>query len=144
MKQSDNKTKSNRKLPPFSLRSEVKRNEAKYFSLWYEKVFFAFLHLKRNENKMKQKQNEKKRKLQSEKNSGTFCKETKKNIKVVLLTFQTYTWWSEKMRKTYISFPFEAKQSEKTFISFLFEAKRRNRKRKEKFLEGKQSKNVLY
>jgi hypothetical protein len=55
-------------------------------------VFFAFLHLKRNENKMKQKQNEKKRKLQSEKNSGTFCKETKKNIKVVLLTFHTYTW----------------------------------------------------
>jgi hypothetical protein len=75
---------------------------------------------------MKQKQNEKKRKLQSEKNSGTFCKEMKKNFKVGLLTFQTYTWWIEKKRKTYISFPFKAKQSEKNvyFVSIWSETEK--------------------
>jgi hypothetical protein len=36
------------------------------------------------------------------------------------------------------------KRSKKTFIWFRFEAKRKDRKRNEKFLEAKQSKNTLY
>ncbi len=52
-----------------------------------------------------------------------------------------YTSWSEKKRKTFISFHFEAKQSEKTLFLFRFEGKQKiggETKQNKKLLEAKQ------
>ncbi len=79
--------------------NETKQNKTKKAKR--KQIFFASMqksvssHLKWIENEMKQKQNEKEAKTSKRKriklNSGTICKEIKKNFRVGLLAFQVYT-----------------------------------------------------
>jgi hypothetical protein len=90
------------------------------FEAKWKQIFFSSMQ----KNEMKRKQNEKEGKTSKRKriewNSGTICKESKKNIRLVFYFF--------------MSLPSMVKRSEKMFISFGFEAKRKDRKRNEKFL----------
>ncbi len=74
------KQNESEKLPSFSLRSKM---EVKFF----------FASMRKNE--MKRKQNEKEvttsKRKRKKLNSGTICKESKKNIKAGLLLFHFYT-----------------------------------------------------
>jgi hypothetical protein len=69
-------------------------------------------------------------------NSGTICKETKKNINAGLLVFQVYRIPSmvKRSEKTFISFRFEAKQSKIRLFRF---ALKQNEKSEEKRSEMK-------
>jgi hypothetical protein len=88
--------KRKRKTAIISLRSEMKRYRSKIFVTSMQKRFFWLVFV----SEAKRKWNEAKTKLKKAKtskrkrikwNSGTNCKETKKNIKAGLLVFQVYT-----------------------------------------------------
>jgi hypothetical protein len=70
---------------------------------------------------MKRKENKREAKISKRKrikwNSGTICKEMKKNIKVGLIDFQVNTWWSEKKQNNVsekMLFRFASKQTKKS------------------------------
>ncbi len=112
-RKSENKTKKSKKLPSFSLWSEMKRKGSKNchpfrfevkwskkeaknchhfrFEAKWKQIFFASMQ----KNEMKRKQYEKEAKTSKRKriewNSGTICKESKKNMKAGLLLFYVYT-----------------------------------------------------
>jgi hypothetical protein len=128
-----------------------KRNEAKpklnFFRFDAKKVFFVFFCIwsetktKWSENKMKKAKTSKRKMIKW--NSGTICKETKKNINAGLFVFQVYTQYDEKKLKNVYFVSLRSETKQKTFILFRFEAKRTNLKRNEakwKILEASKAK----
>ncbi len=145
IKRSERRRKRSENCHHFRFEAKWSETEAKFFSFDARKVFFACFRIKRNENEKKRKRHEKEAKTSKQKrikwNSGKICKETKKSIKVGLLVFQVYTKWSEKKRKDLFRFASKRNKVKKTFISFYFEAKIGSEtKWNKKFLAAKQAK----